>query len=80
MSAGDATSTYTYNSAQPHTLAQVVTTGVNAGPAKNFDYDARGNITSRPGPASGGQQSLSWSPEGKLSKLTRHPGLYGVCV
>lgn len=64
-SVGDTTSTYTYNTAQPHTLAKVSSTGA---PDKVYDYDARGNTTTRPG------QNLTWDGEGKLTKLTESNG------
>ncbi|GAA1138006.1 RHS repeat-associated core domain-containing protein [Kribbella jejuensis] len=61
---GDVTSTYTYNTDQPHTLAKVT----GAGAEKDYQYDARGNTTVRPG------QTLNWDAQGKLSKLTSSAG------
>nr|WP_239062259.1 RHS repeat-associated core domain-containing protein [Streptomyces sp. SID13031] len=67
--AGNLTSTYAYNTAQPHTLAKVTQTGAGAGPVKNLTYDSKGNTTSRPDPSTGAQ-TLTWSPQGKLTKLS----------
>ncbi|MFK4086134.1 polymorphic toxin-type HINT domain-containing protein [Kribbella sp. NPDC020789] len=66
--AGDVTSTFAYNTNQPHTLASVTQTGVGAAPVKKYDYDARGNTTARPG------QTLSWNEQGKLAKLSSTEG------
>ncbi|MBB6569978.1 hypothetical protein HPO96_08075 [Kribbella sandramycini] len=66
--AGDVTSTFAYNTNQPHTLASVTQSGAGAGPVKNYSYDARGNTTVRPG------QSLSWNEQGKLAKLSGADG------
>ncbi|WP_405056243.1 RHS repeat-associated core domain-containing protein [Kribbella sp. NBC_01505] len=63
--AGDTTSTFNYNTDQPHTLANVTQTGA---PTKTYDYDARGNTTVRPG------QSLTWNAQGKLAKLSSTEG------
>ncbi|MET7279562.1 RHS repeat-associated core domain-containing protein [Kribbella sp. NPDC005582] len=63
--AGDVTSTFNYNTAQPHTLANVTQTGA---PTKTYDYDARGNTTVRPG------QTLNWNPQGRLEKLSGSTG------
>lgn len=62
--ATSSTSTYTYNTAQPHTLAKVATTGAAD---KNYTYDDKGNTITRPGTS--GVQTLSWDDEGRLSKL-----------
>ncbi|MFJ7335061.1 RHS repeat-associated core domain-containing protein [Streptomyces sp. NPDC101116] len=66
-SSGDQTTTYTYDDTakdtKPHTLDK--TTGARTG---NYSYDSAGNTTSRPGPTA--QQTLTWNPEGELSKLT----------
>ncbi|MFK4087814.1 polymorphic toxin-type HINT domain-containing protein [Kribbella sp. NPDC020789] len=70
--AGDLTSTYTYNTSQPHTLASVAQTGEGAAPTSNYSYDPRGNTISRPGTQ--GTQSLSWSAQGKLTKLSGTEG------
>ncbi|GAA1576750.1 RHS repeat-associated core domain-containing protein [Kribbella hippodromi] len=64
-STGDVTSTFNYNTDQPHTLASVTQTGL---PTKNYEYDARGNTTVRPG------QTLDWNPQGRLSKLSGAAG------
>ncbi|MFF1821545.1 polymorphic toxin-type HINT domain-containing protein [Kribbella sp. NPDC058245] len=63
--AGDVTSTFNYNTDQPHTLANVTQTGA---PTKTYDYDTRGNTTVRPG------QTLNWNPQGALEKLTSSAG------
>ena len=62
--ATSSTSTYTYDTAQPHTLVKVATTGT---PDKNYTYDDKGNTITRPGTS--GTQTLSWDDEGRLSKL-----------
>ncbi|TDD58955.1 hypothetical protein E1263_16850 [Kribbella antibiotica] len=66
--AGNLTSTFNYNTDQPHTLANVTQTGTGAGPTKAYDYDTRGNTTVRPG------QTLLWSPQGKLTRLSGASG------
>ncbi|MCX5263199.1 polymorphic toxin-type HINT domain-containing protein [Streptomyces sp. NBC_00199] len=64
---GDTKTTYCYaNTAQPHTL-----TGTTTKPtctAQERTYDKSGNTLSRPGKS--GAQTLAWSAEGQLSKLT----------
>ncbi|WP_344157730.1 RHS repeat-associated core domain-containing protein [Kribbella yunnanensis] len=67
-SAGNTTSTFTYNTDQPHTLAGVTQTGAGAAAPKSYTYDARGNTTVRPG------QSLTWNAQGKLAKLSGTEG------
>ncbi|WP_234352954.1 RHS repeat domain-containing protein [Streptomyces sp. NRRL B-1140] len=65
-STGDHTTNYTYDTTKdnkPHTLD--VTTGARA---SSYTYDISGNTTSRPGPTA--QQTLAWSAEGKVTKLT----------
>ncbi|MDX3800617.1 RHS repeat-associated core domain-containing protein [Streptomyces sp. AK04-3B] len=66
-STGDTKTTYCYaNTAQPHTL-----TGTTTKPtctAQERTYDKSGNTLSRPGKS--GAQTLVWSAEGQLSKLT----------
>ncbi|GAB3933048.1 hypothetical protein GCM10029976_039840 [Kribbella albertanoniae] len=66
--AGNTTSTFNYNTDQPHTLAGVTQTGPGAGAPKAFDYDARGNTTVRP------DQTLDWNAQGKLTKLSSTEG------
>ncbi|MFR9797801.1 polymorphic toxin-type HINT domain-containing protein [Streptomyces sp. MS06] len=67
-SSGDATTTYCYGSStQPHTLTGTSTTADCATPSRTYAYDATGNTTQRPG--STATQNLTWSPEGKLTKL-----------
>nr|WP_240124430.1 RHS repeat-associated core domain-containing protein [Streptomyces sp. MUM 136J] len=68
-SSGDTTTTYCYaNSAQPHTLTGTTTKADCTTPEHNYSYDVTGNTVQRPGPAA--KQTLTWSPEGKLAKLT----------
>ncbi|MEU5521850.1 RHS repeat-associated core domain-containing protein [Streptomyces sp. NPDC047860] len=63
--------TYCYtNSEQPHTLTGT-TTGTNCTtPERIYTYDATGNTTQRPGVADNTTQNLTWSEEGKLTRLT----------
>ncbi|MDX6263469.1 MAG: hypothetical protein QOH84_5157, partial [Kribbellaceae bacterium] len=70
--AGNLTSTYTYNTNQPHTLAKVTQSGVGAGAQQTYAYDAKGNTTSRPGTS--GTQTLAWNPQSKLAKLSGSAG------
>lgn len=74
--AGDTTTTYCYDPAsQPHAL-RYTTPRTECGTTapqttdKVYDYDAAGNTTKRPGAT--GQQVLTWSDEGRLSKLTEN--------
>lgn len=67
--AGDKTSTYTYGTSQPHTLATVSSTVAGSTSDKDYLYDNRGNTTSRPD--DDGAQTLEWNAEGKLSKLSK---------
>ncbi len=62
---GSTTSTFNYNTDQPHTLANVTQTGA---PTKTYEYDTRGNTTVRPG------QTLNWNPQGRLQKLSGPAG------
>ncbi|MFI1002464.1 polymorphic toxin-type HINT domain-containing protein [Streptomyces galbus] len=70
-SAGDTKTTYCYTKpTQPHTLSGT-TTGTNcATPQRSYAYDATGNTTSRPG--TNVAQTLAWSDEGQLTKLTEN--------
>ncbi len=72
-SAGDTKETYAYDTAQPHTLKSVTTTGAAPKPTATFDYDAAGNTTVRPDPSSG-VQALTWNAENKLQKLENVAG------
>ncbi|MFE0701557.1 RHS repeat domain-containing protein [Streptomyces sp. NPDC058872] len=65
---GDTTTTYCYQGNQPHTLSGTSTTANCTTPARSYAYDTAGNTTKRPG--STGTQDLTWSAEGKLTKLT----------
>ncbi|GAA4904489.1 RHS repeat-associated core domain-containing protein [Streptomyces coeruleoprunus] len=67
-SSGDTTTTYCYKGAQPHALTGTSTSGDCTTPGRSYTYDPSGNTKTRPGPQT--DQSLDWSPEGKLSRLT----------
>ncbi|WP_254711985.1 RHS repeat-associated core domain-containing protein [Streptomyces sp. TRM64462] len=66
-SSGDATTTYCYKGAQPHTLTGTSTAGNCTTPERSYTYDPSGNTKTRPGPQT--TQSLDWTPEGKLARL-----------
>ncbi|WP_447035758.1 RHS repeat-associated core domain-containing protein [Streptomyces sp. DSM 118878] len=69
---GNTTTTYCYDTAQPHTLTGTTTKDDCAAPERRYGYDKTGNTTARPGPAgTTGSQNLAWSEEGKLTKLTQ---------
>ncbi|MFB6722391.1 polymorphic toxin-type HINT domain-containing protein [Kribbella sp. NPDC056345] len=72
-SAGNTTETYAYNSAQPHSLKSVTTTGAVPRPTASYAYDASGNTTQRPDPDNG-VQALTWDAENKLQKLENVAG------
>ncbi|TFE53863.1 RHS repeat-associated core domain-containing protein [Streptomyces sp. ICN441] len=65
---GDTKTTYCYKSAQPHTLTGTSTKADCTNPERAYGHDATGNTTKRPGKT--GTQDLTWSEEGKLTKLT----------
>ncbi|MEV5493375.1 putative adhesin [Streptomyces bobili] len=68
---GATKTTYCYTKpAQPHTLTGTTTGTDCTAPQRSYGYDATGNTTSRPGATAA--QSLLWSDEGKLSKLTEN--------
>ncbi|WP_405968698.1 RHS repeat-associated core domain-containing protein [Streptomyces sp. NBC_00015] len=70
-STGDTRTTYCYPTtltAQPHTLTGTTTKTDCATPERSYDYDKSGNTWHRPGAS--GTQTLEWSADGKLSKLT----------
>ncbi|WP_316741008.1 RHS repeat-associated core domain-containing protein [Streptomyces sp. MK7] len=68
-STGDTKTTYCYTKpTQPHTLTGATTKTDCTTPERVYAYDTTGNTTTRPGTSGG--QNLTWSPEGKLSKLT----------
>ncbi|MDN3021615.1 polymorphic toxin-type HINT domain-containing protein [Streptomyces sp. S.PB5] len=70
-SAGDTKTTYCYSSTtQKHTLTGTTTKGDCASPERTYEYDAAGNSWHRPGKSA--TQTLDWSSEGKLSKLTEN--------
>ncbi|MGW0943685.1 RHS repeat domain-containing protein [Streptomyces sp. NPDC002623] len=70
-STGDTKTTYCYTSTtQPHTLTGTTTKTDCASPERTYDYDKTGNSWHRPGAT--GTQTLDWSPEGKLNKLTEN--------
>ena len=72
VAAGNTTATYTYAAGRPHAVSKVATTGAAPKPDANYSYDPAGNTTTRP--AGGGQQTLDWNVEGKLSKLSTQSG------
>ncbi|MFD5006637.1 RHS repeat-associated core domain-containing protein [Streptomyces mutabilis] len=64
--------TYCYtNENQPHTLTGTTTGTDCATPERTYTYDTTGNTTQRPGTAADTTQNLSWSEEGRLSRLTQ---------
>ncbi|WP_079073631.1 RHS repeat-associated core domain-containing protein [Streptomyces sp. Root1310] len=71
QSTRDTKTTYCYpKSAQPHTLTGTTTGTDCTAPERAYAYDATGNTTSRPGGTT--TQSLAWSDEGRLAKLTEN--------
>ncbi len=64
--AADRTTTYTYDTAQPDTLA-------GASDGSSYRYDASGNTTQRT-TAAHGTQTLTWSDTGQLSGITGGTG------
>ncbi|MER6557539.1 polymorphic toxin-type HINT domain-containing protein [Streptomyces sp. NPDC001027] len=70
-STGDTKTTYCYGStAQPHTLTGTTTKPACTAPERTYTYDKSGNTSLRPGAK--GTQTLTWSTEGQLSKLTEN--------
>ncbi|MEU6098907.1 RHS repeat-associated core domain-containing protein, partial [Streptomyces sp. NPDC047079] len=68
-STADTTTTYCYtNTNQPHTLTGTSTKADCTDLNRSYDYYKNGNSWHRPGKTA--TQALTWSPEGKLSKLT----------
>ncbi|MGW3163307.1 RHS repeat domain-containing protein [Streptomyces sp. NPDC001142] len=65
---GATTTTYCYQGSQPHTLTGTSTNANCTAPEHTYNYDATGNTTKRPGQI--GTQDLTWSEEGRLTKLT----------
>src|SRR5690606_1261925 len=69
------TTSYTYPAAgqpQPHTLVEQEVTDTDGTVVTGYEYDPAGNTISRPGPD--GQQTLTWTPEGKLATVTDESG------
>ncbi|MDA5281984.1 RHS repeat-associated core domain-containing protein [Streptomyces sp. Isolate_45] len=65
------TRAYCYDPARPHTLAATTTGGTCAGVPAQYAYDAAGNTTQRTEtPGGAATQSLAWTLEGKLGRLT----------
>ncbi|MDA1368277.1 RHS repeat-associated core domain-containing protein [Glycomyces algeriensis] len=60
-----ATTTYKYESAQPHTVTSTVTTSSAGSKTLSYVYDATGNTTTRPN-ESGVVETMTWSSDGKL--------------
>lgn len=70
-SSGDTSRTYCYDASRPHALAATTTAASCTGVPAQYSYDDTGNTESRVEKAgSTTSQSLLWSAEGKLSKLT----------
>ncbi|WP_412104205.1 polymorphic toxin-type HINT domain-containing protein [Streptomyces europaeiscabiei] len=68
---GDTKTTYCYTSTtQKHTLTGTTTKGDCTAQERTYKYDSAGNSWHRPGKS--GTQTLDWSAEGKLSKLTEN--------
>ncbi|MER7057081.1 polymorphic toxin-type HINT domain-containing protein [Streptomyces sp. NPDC000351] len=64
--------TYCYtNKNQPHTLTGTTTGTDCTTPERTYTYDTTGNTTRRPGTADNTTQNLTWSDEGKLTRLTQ---------
>ncbi|GHJ48892.1 hypothetical protein Cs7R123_62340 [Catellatospora sp. TT07R-123] len=63
--AGDTGAVYTYGGANVHGVQAVVTTGPGVSRTDNYEYDAAGNLTKRPG--TGLPQVLTWDAEGHLA-------------
>ncbi|MFI1376104.1 RHS repeat domain-containing protein [Streptomyces longwoodensis] len=70
-STGDTKTTYCYTSTtQKHTLTGTTTKGDCTNPDRTYTYDSAGNSWRRPGTT--GTQTLDWSNEGQLTKLTEN--------
>ncbi|MEU3894685.1 polymorphic toxin-type HINT domain-containing protein [Streptomyces sp. NPDC045251] len=64
--------TYCYtNTNQPHTLTGTTTGTDCTTPERTYTYDTTGNTIRRPGTAADTPQNLTWSEEGKLTRLTQ---------
>jgi RHS repeat-associated protein len=69
--------TYTYPPAggpRPHAVTGRSVTDAAGTVVTGYAYDAAGHTTSRPGSGSGGQQTLTWDPEGHLAAVTDEDG------
>ncbi|MFD5619676.1 RHS repeat-associated core domain-containing protein [Streptomyces yangpuensis] len=65
------TRSYCYDPARPHALTATTTGPTCTGVASQYTYDATGNTTKRAeAPGSTTSQSLAWTAEGKLGKVT----------
>ncbi|MFE6358035.1 RHS repeat-associated core domain-containing protein [Streptomyces rochei] len=70
-SSNSAKTTYCYtNKNQPHTLTGTTTGTDCTNPQRTYTYDTAGNTTQRPGTAPKTAQNLTWSEEGRLTRLT----------
>ncbi|WP_262386963.1 RHS repeat-associated core domain-containing protein [Streptomyces sp. TRM49041] len=67
---GDTTTTYCYKEGRPHLMSGTSKTADCTAPDTSYGYDASGNTTARPGPSAA--QSLDWSAEGKLARVTEN--------
>ncbi|MBB5867528.1 RHS repeat-associated protein [Allocatelliglobosispora scoriae] len=72
--AGDAVTDYTYQAggARPHTLTGTSTTDGAGTRTASYTYDNSGNTLTRPG--AGGNQTLQWDYEGRVSSITDTAG------
>ncbi|MEV8373450.1 RHS repeat-associated core domain-containing protein [Kribbella sp. NPDC056861] len=64
---GDTTRTYNYpatGQVRPHAVSSVTTSGPGGNRSTGYGYDAAGNTVTR------GAQSLAWTPESRLDKVT----------
>ncbi|MEV7583374.1 RHS repeat domain-containing protein [Streptomyces erythrochromogenes] len=65
------TRTYCYDTSRPHALRATTTGSTCTGVAAQYTYDATGNTTRRAEtPGSATSQSLAWTAEGRLAKVT----------
>ncbi|MEF9906433.1 RHS repeat-associated core domain-containing protein [Streptomyces sp. P9-A2] len=65
--AGDTTTTYCFAGTAKHAVTGTTTKSDCASPAQTYDHDPAGNTRHRPGATA--RQELTWSAEGKLSRL-----------
>ncbi|MFF4654445.1 polymorphic toxin-type HINT domain-containing protein [Streptomyces sp. NPDC001381] len=72
-STGNTKTTYCYTSTtQKHILTGTTTKTDCSAPERAYEYDASGNSWHRPGKTAAQAQTLDWSAEGQLSKLTEN--------